>query len=589
MQRCLGCMKEYNDGRTVCPSCGYDQDSPAAEHYFLTPGTILQNRYIVGKSESYDDFEVAYIAYDAQHDSMVFVNEYLPRDLFYRSPEDANVTILSEGVKPLFSDGLHIYLETAGQMEKFNKFTGLPMILDSFNENSTGYIISEYIEGRTLRTILGENNVLGFQQAREITLRLLYVLENTHAAGIYHNDVNPDSIFVTKSGEVVLLGYASAKRASQIALRADTGLSPSQTALEMLAGQDIQSPQFDVYSIAAAFYYMMTGLDALKSPLSQKRAARTFPSKLGVTIPSQAETALMLALQNEIWDASHDAKALTAALTASETGRARRSALWRGITAAIIVVIVLAAGFFILNRMLDKTPNDSDETEIPTESNTEQVSHDNRTEETGVALLPEKLPPDRPPPTESEPGPERGKDQEGSSEADANTDNQPNNQQVNPQDSDDGVGIKTSEETPDAPPPSQAETSESQSPSSSPSSSPPPSRPPSPSQSPSPSPSPSPTSTAEPSPQEAQPSESNPTDESSPSPDAETSDSQENAGDGTQDNTSEDEEAENPEPSADDTLGGESASANQETSESTGNTPNINDPPQELPDGLDEP
>ena len=49
MTRCMRCMKEYNENNAYCTHCGYKPGSGGGEHYYLPEGTVLQDRYIVGK------------------------------------------------------------------------------------------------------------------------------------------------------------------------------------------------------------------------------------------------------------------------------------------------------------------------------------------------------------------------------------------------------------------------------------------------------------------------------------------------------------------------------------------------------------
>ena len=47
--RCLGCMEEYEEGLSACPHCGYVNGTPAGEVHYISPGSVLAGRYMVGK------------------------------------------------------------------------------------------------------------------------------------------------------------------------------------------------------------------------------------------------------------------------------------------------------------------------------------------------------------------------------------------------------------------------------------------------------------------------------------------------------------------------------------------------------------
>lgn len=41
MQRCLGCMNEYESEYDVCPYCGYILGTATEEAFHIQPGTLL--------------------------------------------------------------------------------------------------------------------------------------------------------------------------------------------------------------------------------------------------------------------------------------------------------------------------------------------------------------------------------------------------------------------------------------------------------------------------------------------------------------------------------------------------------------------
>ena len=58
---CFGCMEQYDDQYNICPYCGYIEGTGPKEPYHLMPGTVLQGKYIVGKTIGYGGFGVTYI------------------------------------------------------------------------------------------------------------------------------------------------------------------------------------------------------------------------------------------------------------------------------------------------------------------------------------------------------------------------------------------------------------------------------------------------------------------------------------------------------------------------------------------------
>ena len=48
-KRCMGCMEYYGDEFEICPHCGYIEGTPPEEAIHMEPGTLLHDRYIIGR------------------------------------------------------------------------------------------------------------------------------------------------------------------------------------------------------------------------------------------------------------------------------------------------------------------------------------------------------------------------------------------------------------------------------------------------------------------------------------------------------------------------------------------------------------
>ena len=64
------------------------------------------------------------------------------------------------------------------------------------------YIVSDYIEGRTLADLLAEEQVTS-REAVELCVTLAEALQHAHEAGVIHRDVKPSNIIVGRDGEPV--------------------------------------------------------------------------------------------------------------------------------------------------------------------------------------------------------------------------------------------------------------------------------------------------------------------------------------------------------------------------------------------------
>ena len=154
MKYCMGCMEQYEDNYDVCPYCGYIENSPPVNSLQMVPGSILADRYIVGRSIGSGGFGVTYIGWDAVLETKVAIKEYLPSEFATRAYGSTDVTVFSGDKQEQFESGMKRFVDEAKRLAKFSSSKGIVNIFDSFEFNNTSYIIMELLEGETLAQLL---------------------------------------------------------------------------------------------------------------------------------------------------------------------------------------------------------------------------------------------------------------------------------------------------------------------------------------------------------------------------------------------------------------------------------------------------
>ncbi len=297
MTRCMGCMAEIAEEEQICRYCGYQKNTDVKEAYYLLPGTVLKNKYLVGRVLGYGGFGVTYIGWDQVLQRKVAVKEYLPSDFATRSYGSGRVTVFSGEAAEQFQSGLESFLFEARRLAKFNAVAETVDIYDCFEENGSGYIVMEYLDGATVKEVLRKRRRISVKQARAIALSVLRGLTAVHKEGIIHRDIAPDNIFITKAGKVKILDFGAARYATAVQSKSlSVILKPGFAPEEQYRSRGEQGPWTDIYALGATLYCMITGKRPEESIQRLAQDNVKPPSELGIEIDPNIENAIMNSL-----------------------------------------------------------------------------------------------------------------------------------------------------------------------------------------------------------------------------------------------------------------------------------------------------
>ncbi|MCM1026235.1 MAG: PASTA domain-containing protein [Roseburia sp.] len=372
MRRCLGCMEEFEEQYDICPHCGYEVGTPPREAYHMIPGTLLADRYLIGSVLGFGGFGVTYIGWDRILERKVAVKEYLPGEFSTRIPGQSQITAFEGERTEQFNSGLGKFLEEAKMLAKFEAANGIVQIYDSFRENGTAYIIMEYLEGKTLKTYLEQKGKLSAEEAKEILHPILTALKEVHEIGILHRDIAPDNIFLTEEGKVKLLDFGASRFATTSHSKSlSVIIKPGYAPVEQYRSRGDQGPWTDVYSLAATFYNMVTGVVPEDAMERVEKEELKKPSRLGIKIPRNVEHAIMNALNIKIEDRTQNIEAFEKELYLDEKVKLKfvrlkkadvgKWPLWSklAVSAAVLTVAVfaglLATGVIDYSRLIPES------------------------------------------------------------------------------------------------------------------------------------------------------------------------------------------------------------------------------------------
>ncbi len=313
-RRCPYCMSPVQPG-SPCPACGrnWERYQPASHH--LPPGSLLQDRYQLGRALGEGGFGITYLGWDTVLKRKVAVKEYFPTFLVSREVSlTLDVTCHTSGNQPTYEKGREQFLREAKTMAKLDSIPEIVQVLDHFPEHNTAYIVMEFLEGRTLKEVVAQTGPIPTQTMLALLEPVLRAMEAMHHAGVIHRDISPDNLMELKDGTVKLMDFGCA-RDFQSGLTETITLKHGFAPREQYSGRD-QGPWTDVYAMCATVYYCLTGQVPARATLrgEEEQDPLLPPRQLGIDLTEEQELALLRGLAPKAENRWHSAAELYAAL-----------------------------------------------------------------------------------------------------------------------------------------------------------------------------------------------------------------------------------------------------------------------------------
>ena len=285
-------------GNASCPNCGLTAGTYVPSPHHLRPGTVLMDRYLVGRVLGEGGFGITYIGCDLRLELKVAIKEYYPVDKASRnatiSPELTGYSVgpAREG----FERGKKKFLNEARAMAKMDKQQVIVSVRDFFEANNTAYIVMEYIEGTTFTELVAQRGGrLSPQELFPMIEPLFRALSTLHEGGLIHRDISPDNLML-ENGEVRLIDFGCARESEHGEETLTITLKHGYAPIEQYQ-QKGQGPWTDVYALCATIYFCLVGK---KPPQALDRIGGEsdlmLPSKLGIAITPQQEAAILRGL-----------------------------------------------------------------------------------------------------------------------------------------------------------------------------------------------------------------------------------------------------------------------------------------------------
>lgn len=263
-------------------------------------------------------------------------------------------------------------------------------VYDTGAEEGKSYIVSELVEGESLRALIDRGRV-PVRKVVDLAVQIAEAMAAAHGAGIIHRDLKPENIMLTPGGRVKVLDFGLAKHAEAAprdAPEKTATMALSQPGLvmgtvgymspEQVRGENTDH-RSDIFSFGAVLYEMITCKRAFQGPTSVETmhailhdepgelessatSAASLPPSLGVIIrrclekrpDDRFQSAADLAFALRSVSPSSFSGSQTAL---APVGPARSAKRWIWPLAVVLAAgVIFGAGFYLRDRTINRDP-----------------------------------------------------------------------------------------------------------------------------------------------------------------------------------------------------------------------------------------
>lgn len=261
-------------------------------------GELIAGRYLVTGVLGSGGEGAVYLAEDTVRGTVVAVKEYF----FYRKSRE-------------------VVMQEAERLRKLSH-PALPKLLQVACERDTICLVTEYIQGESLRALLGREGHLPEETVRQVAVQLCAVLSYLHTRKppVHYLDLKPSNILLDQEGQVHLIDFGS-----------EASLTRGYAAPEQYLSGSVLDARTDLYALGVTLHFLLTGKNPNQAPFIFEKIRKLNPKITKET--AELVERLLLPAPEERWQSAEE---LRQALL-GHSGK-RRQALKR------FLVPVLAAG-----------------------------------------------------------------------------------------------------------------------------------------------------------------------------------------------------------------------------------------------------
>jgi serine/threonine protein kinase len=229
----------------------------------LKPGTKIAG-YEILRVIGAGGFGITYEAESPITGKHVAIKEFFPRGIASRE-SSTKIVFASRDVDLVQWALKRFETSTADQCKL--KHPNIVEVIHYLKENDTGYMIMEFVEGKTLEQWLRERRKPPtLEELRPLILPVLDALMYLHRQKLIHRDIAPDNIMIKPDGRPLIIDFGAIKlieQQTQIRSRTNRSFTISKQFYsppeQVQENSDQLDMRADVYATGATIYRALTG------------------------------------------------------------------------------------------------------------------------------------------------------------------------------------------------------------------------------------------------------------------------------------------------------------------------------------------
>ncbi len=236
----------------------------------------------------------------------------------------------------------------------------LPSIVDVIDKEDSFLIVMDYIEGKSLQSMLNHNGPQDPELVIEWAKQLCDTLGYLHSRepAIIYRDMKPANVMLKPDGNVTLIDFGTAREYKEHSQGDTTWLGTrGYAAPEQFGGRGQTDGRTDIYCLGATMYHLITGRSPADTNFVIYPLGQLVPHLAGTGLEKVVAKCCEPDMDQRYQDCGELMYALEHVHDEDEGVLRRRNARWSGFVASVLMVIFSAIGL-ITFRILEAGATD---------------------------------------------------------------------------------------------------------------------------------------------------------------------------------------------------------------------------------------